>query len=56
MALDRHTCRRAALDMGGLVIAGIRDGRIAWGRLYVEQVEESGGIDEAIDEMAGGKS
>ena len=42
------------LDMAGVIIAGVRDGRIAWGRLYVEPVqaaEET--IDEAVQRMAG---
>lgn len=44
----------STLDMAGVIIAGIRDGRIAWGRLYVEPVqgaEET--IDEAVRRMAG---
>jgi ketosteroid isomerase-like protein len=57
MALDRHTCGRAAPGHEGVLITGIRDGRIVSGRLYVEQVEDLGvGIDEAVDEMAGGGS
>jgi hypothetical protein len=33
---------------------GIRDGKIAWGRLYVEEVEREGaGIDETVRRMAG---
>lgn len=42
------------LDMAGVIIAGVRDGRIAWGRLYVEPVqaaEET--IDEAVQRMTG---
>ena len=42
------------LDMAGVIIAGVRDDRIAWARLYVEPVqaaEET--IDEAVQRMAG---
>lgn len=42
------------LDMAGVIIVGVRDSRIAWGRLYVEPVqttEET--IDEAVQRMAG---
>jgi hypothetical protein len=36
-----------------VTIVGIRDGKIAWGRLYVEEVEREGaGIDETVRRMA----
>ena len=44
----------SSLDMAGVISLGVRDGRIAWGRLYVEPVqaaEET--IDEAVQRMAG---
>ena len=42
------------LDMAGVIIVGVRDGRIAWGRLYVEPVQAAGEtIDEAVQRMAG---
>jgi ketosteroid isomerase-like protein len=42
------------LDERGVVIMGIRDDRIAWGRLYVDEVEpESAGIDAVVRHMAG---
>jgi ketosteroid isomerase-like protein len=42
------------LDMAGVIVFGIRDGRVAWGRLYVEPIEQGGeGIDAAVREMAG---
>jgi ketosteroid isomerase-like protein len=45
---------RAPLDERGVTIFGIRDGRIAWGRLYMEEVEAAGaGIDETVDRMTG---
>jgi ketosteroid isomerase-like protein len=43
-----------ALDMAGVIILGVRDGLIAWARLYVEPVEQAGrGIDAAVRDMAG---
>jgi hypothetical protein len=42
------------LDMVGVIVSGVRDGRLAWARLYVEPVEEEGaGIDTAVRRMAG---
>lgn len=42
------------LQMAGVIVMGIRDGLIAWGRLYIEPIEESGaGIDAAISRMSG---
>lgn len=42
------------LDVAGVVIVGVRDGRIGWGRLYVEPVQASEEtIDEAVQRMAG---
>jgi len=42
------------LDMAGVIIAGIRDNRIAWARLYVEPIEREGaGIERAVERMAG---
>jgi hypothetical protein len=33
---------------------GVREGRIAWGRLYIDAVEpESAGIDEVVRRIAG---
>jgi hypothetical protein len=47
----------APLDMAGVIICGVRDGLIAWGRLYVEPVEESDeGIDAAVRRMATGET
>jgi ketosteroid isomerase-like protein len=43
-----------ALDVRGVVIMGLRDGRLAWGRLYVDDVEtESPEIDAVVRRMAG---
>jgi ketosteroid isomerase-like protein len=45
------------LDMAGVIICGVRDGLIAWGRLYVEDVERGGaGIDAAVRRMATGET
>ena len=42
------------LDERGVLVVGIRDDRIAWGRLYVDEVEqESAAIDETVRHMAG---
>jgi ketosteroid isomerase-like protein len=44
----------AALDMAGVIVAGVRDGVLAWARLYVEPVEHGGaGIDAAVERMTG---
>jgi ketosteroid isomerase-like protein len=42
------------LDMAGVIVGGVRDGRLAWARLYVEPVEAGGaGIDAAVRDMSG---
>jgi ketosteroid isomerase-like protein len=42
------------LDMAGVIVAGIRDGLLAWARLYVEPVDQAGaGIDAAVRDMTG---
>ena len=42
------------MEMAGVVVFGVRGGRIAWARLYVEPVEQGGeGIDAAVREMSG---
>lgn len=42
------------LQMAGVIVMGIRDGVIAWGRLYVEPVVQScAGIDAAVSKMSG---
>jgi ketosteroid isomerase-like protein len=42
------------LDERGVIITGIRDERIAWGRLYVDEVEREGAaIDAVVRHMAG---
>jgi len=44
----------AAFDERGVVIMGIRDDRIAWGRLYAEEVDSEGAdIDAVVARMAG---
>ena len=42
------------LDMAGVIVGGVRDGRLAWARLYVEPVEVAGeGIEAAVRKMTG---
>jgi ketosteroid isomerase-like protein len=42
------------LDEGGVIVLGVRDDRVAWGRLYVAEVERAGdGIDAVVRDMAG---
>jgi ketosteroid isomerase-like protein len=42
------------LDMAGVIVGGVRDGRLRWARLYVEPVEQGGaGIDAAVRDMSG---
>lgn len=42
-------------DWRGVTIFGIQDGGIAWGRLYMEPVQETGGgIDAAVKNMTHG--
>jgi ketosteroid isomerase-like protein len=42
------------LEERGVIIMGIRDGRIAWGRLYVEETEQEGAdITETVRRMTG---
>jgi ketosteroid isomerase-like protein len=44
----------APLEERGVIIMGVRDDRIAWGRLYVDEVEpESADIDAVVRRMAG---
>jgi ketosteroid isomerase-like protein len=44
----------APLDMAGVIVCGVRDGRLRWARLYVEPVEQGGaGIDAAVRGMSG---
>ena len=42
------------LDMAGVIVCGVAEGRLSWARLYVEPVEEGGaGIDAAVRSMSG---
>jgi ketosteroid isomerase-like protein len=44
----------APFDERGVLVMGIRGDRLAWGRLYVDEVErEDAGIDAAVRRMAG---
>jgi hypothetical protein len=41
--------RATGLNVAGVTLFGVRDGRIVWGRLYMEPVEEGGeDIDETV--------
>jgi ketosteroid isomerase-like protein len=43
-----------ALEIAGVIVCGVRDGRMSWARLYVEPVEQAGaGIEAAVKRMAG---
>jgi ketosteroid isomerase-like protein len=42
------------LDARGACIFGVRSGRLAWGRLYMEDVEPARGIEAAVTALAGG--
>jgi ketosteroid isomerase-like protein len=42
------------LDMAGVIVFGVRGGRVVWARLYVEPVEHAGaGIEAAVRRMTG---
>src|SRR4051794_21993338 len=42
------------LDERGVVVMGVRGDRVAWGRLYVDEVEQAGAdIDTVVRGMAG---
>jgi hypothetical protein len=42
------------LAMAGVTVMGIRDDRVAWARLYMEQVEHGEGIEAAVRGMTEG--
>jgi SnoaL-like domain len=41
------------LEMAGVIVFGVREGRVAWARLYVEPVEQGAGIEAAVRSMTG---
>ena len=42
------------LDMAGVIVCGVRDGRMDWARLYMEPVERVGaGIDAVVRRLSG---
>ena len=44
----------AGLQMAGVTVMGVKEGRISWARLYMEPVEEAGqDIDEAMRTITG---
>jgi ketosteroid isomerase-like protein len=42
------------LEMCGVCIFGVRDDRIRWGRLYMQDIEVGSGIDAAVTALANG--
>ena len=44
------------LEACGACIFGVRDDRIAWGRLYMEEIEPGAGIEAAVAELSAGKA
>ena len=44
------------LDARGVCIFGVQRGRVAWGRLYMEDVEAGAGIDAAVSSLAQGRA
>ena len=45
------------MEMRGVIINGVRDGRIAWARLYLELLEEGGaGITMAVEDITRGRA
>lgn len=47
----------SVLDVAGVMIVGVRQGRIAWGRLYLEPVQGAEeAIGEAVRRMSGHES
>ncbi len=44
----------APFEFAGVNIFGVRDGRIAWGRIYSELVRDSGDVDVQIERMTSG--
>ena len=46
----------SSLNARGACIFGIRDHRVAWGRLYMEDVQDGPGIDAAVASLATPKS
>ena len=54
-----HGTRRdgSRLEMSGVTVFGVRDGRITWGRLYMESVAtDEGDIREAMKRVTSGAS
>lgn len=44
------------MHLHGVNVFGVRDGKIAWGRVYMKEVEDDGiGLDERVRRMATGE-
>jgi limonene-1,2-epoxide hydrolase len=44
------------LAAAGVCVFGVRNGRVAWGRLYMEDVEAGSGIEAAVAALAEGRA
>ena len=54
-----HGTRRdgSPMEMRGVIISGIREGKFAWARLYLELVEDGGaGITKAVEDITRGRT
>jgi hypothetical protein len=52
--LDGDKADGAPFEERGVLIMGVREDRVAWGRLYAEEVEREGAdIDAVVRRMAG---
>jgi ketosteroid isomerase-like protein len=43
----------SSMEMRGVIISGVEDGRVRWAHLYLELVEQGAGIEAAVDEIRG---
>ncbi|MFN2488544.1 MAG: nuclear transport factor 2 family protein [Actinomycetota bacterium] len=56
LRIHGHREDASKLDLRGVIINGIRNDRIAWARLYLEEVERKGeGIDETVHSLSKGR-
>jgi ketosteroid isomerase-like protein len=46
----------SGLHARGVCVFGVRGGRVAWGRLYMEDVEDGAGIEAAVAALAKGRA
>jgi hypothetical protein len=43
----------SSMEMRGVIINGVEDGRVRWAHLYLEPVEKGAGIDAAVNAIRG---